>query len=95
MESVCHRRDARKRLEEQAESLTHRPILLVDNGQGTKVKLWATTEARRSGIPNVSVVRICHTLWISEVTKARIAGADFLNGWSREDDDPHCNGRPV
>jgi hypothetical protein len=43
--------------DEQAESFTNRPILLADNGHGTKVKLWPNTEAGRSGIPNVSVER--------------------------------------
>jgi hypothetical protein len=43
--------------EDQAESFSNKPILLADNGHGTKVKLWLNNEPGRSGIPNVSVER--------------------------------------
>jgi hypothetical protein len=43
--------------DESQGSFTNRPILLADNGHGTKVKLWPNDGPNQPGIPNVSIER--------------------------------------
>jgi hypothetical protein len=43
--------------EEQRESFTNKPVLLADNGHGTKVKLWPNDGPGQNGIPNVAIER--------------------------------------
>lgn len=38
-------------------SFTNRPVMLADNGHGTKIKLWPNDGPGQNGIPNVSIER--------------------------------------
>jgi len=38
-------------------SFTNKPVLLADNGHGTKVKLWPNDGPGQNGIPNVAIER--------------------------------------
>jgi hypothetical protein len=66
--------------QEQRESHASRPILLADNGHGTKVKLWANDAPGQSGIPNISIERSFKRKdsdqW--ETQKVSINAEDFL-----------------
>jgi hypothetical protein len=43
--------------ESQGASFSNKPILLADNGHGTKVKLWPNDGPGQPGIPNVAIER--------------------------------------
>ena len=43
--------------EETQGSFTNRPVILADNGHGTKVKLWPNDGPGQNGIPNVAIER--------------------------------------
>ncbi len=66
--------------DEQQESFSNKPILLADNGHGTKVKLWLNNGQGQSGIPNVSIERSFKRKesdqW--ETQKVSINAEDFL-----------------
>ena len=43
--------------EDEQKSFANKPILLADNGHGTKVKLWPNDGPGQPGIPNVAIER--------------------------------------
>jgi hypothetical protein len=43
--------------EDEQKSFANKPILLADNGHGTKVKLWPNDGPGLPGIPNVAIER--------------------------------------
>ena len=43
--------------EEQSGTFTNKPIVLLDNGHGTKVKLWPNAGPGQPRIPNVAIER--------------------------------------
>jgi hypothetical protein len=59
MESFMPRDSAQRadNQDEESKSFTNKPVVLADNGHGTKVKLWPNDGPGQPGLPNVAIER--------------------------------------